>query len=195
MSVFALTGSFGCGKTTVLKLLQKKGALIFNADKRVHFYYRQGGPLYQRVIKEFPLALVNKKLSLQRLAQIIFNKTEERQRLERIVHPLIIRDLKKWIKKVRFGKRIGVAEIPLLFEKKLEGLFCGTILVKTKKELLLRRLRKKMPLVQIKRRLSLFLPLKEKTQRADFIIENDRGLKELERKVDLLWRELKRYKR
>ena len=110
------------------------------------------------------------------------------------MHPAVIREMLDWIKSS--SKRINkvlVAEVPLLFEKKLEAHFDAVILVKLKPYEYLRRLNKLYGFNKgfALKRLEYFRPLGEKIKRADYVIDNSYGIVDLKKEVDLLWKKLK----
>jgi len=192
MAIFALTGDFCCGKTTILNLLKKKGAFTFNIDKLVHKYYSdKNSIIYKKIKKNFPSVIVKNNISRKILKDLVFNDKKELVKLEKIVHPVVIEDLKEWIKKHR-NKKISIAEVPLLFEKRLEKYFDGVIVVNVKRNILVSRIKKRFKLntEDIKKRLKLYIPLKEKIKKSDFVIDNNGGIRELYREVDILWKRL-----
>lgn len=194
VSILGLTGNLASGKSTVLKLLRKKGALIFDADKRIHRYYKQKrGPVYKKIAVMFPQVIKGGQIQRKKLADIVFSDKSALKKLEAIIHPLIIKDMLRWEAKRKDKRRVYIAEVPLLFEKKLDHYFKAIILVITKRQILIPRIIKKYHLSknQVLKRLSLYTPLKEKIKRADFVINNNSGFKKLEKEVDLLWKKLK----
>ncbi|MBU0693244.1 MAG: dephospho-CoA kinase [Candidatus Omnitrophica bacterium] len=195
MGVFAITGNLTSGKSTVLKLLKNKGAGIFDIDERIHEYYKdRSSSVYKKVISTFPQVVKKHSISRRKLAGVVFKDLRQLHRLERIVHPASIRDLGEWVKRVRVKKGSYIAEVPLLFEKKLQDCFDGVILVVAKREILIERIRKKFSLsreMAIKR-LSLYLSIREKIKKADFIIENDVTFRKLKEEVDSLWNKFER---
>jgi dephospho-CoA kinase len=124
---------------------------------------------------------------------MVFSDNAKLKKLERIVHPVAIRDLKLWIKKAKKTDKVYIAEVPLLFEKKLENMFDGTILIYAKKDVLLKRIKNKLKLSKTAaiKRLSAFKPVSEKSEKADFIINNSFGMETLKREIDILWENLK----
>lgn len=194
MGVFAITGSLTSGKSTVIKLLKRKGAIIFDVDARIHQYYKdRKSDVYKKVAFAFKEAVKNCLISRKKLAKIVFSGIEERHKLEKIVHPVIIRDLKMWINKVDAREGIFIAEVPLLFEKKLDSYFDGTIFIYVKRNNLIERIRKKLHVSKNEaiRRLSMFLSVKEKIKRADFVIDNNSDMRKLKKEVDLVWDKLR----
>jgi dephospho-CoA kinase len=194
MPIFALTGSLASGKTLTLKLLKKKGAFVFDADERIHKYYQDNkNKIYRKITAAFPQAIEGKKISRDKLGKIVFSDKKKLKVLEKIIHPLIISDLKKWIEKNKKRRGIYVAEVPLLFEKNLENLFDGVVLVYTEKDKIVKRIVRKLHLSRAfaLQRLSLFASAAAKKSRADFIINNSFDVKYLKKEVNSLWRKLK----
>ena len=194
MAVFAVTGSLASGKTTILRLLKNKGADIFNADKEVHKYYRdKKSGIYKEIVSLFPQTVERGRISRRKLRGIVFSDKRKLRKLERIVHPFIIDDLKRQLKYARRKGKIYVAEIPLLFEKKLSRFFQGVILVYVKRDILIKRIRKESGFSgkQAVKRLLLYSSLKEKKRKADFIINNSFSVRRLKDEVDCLWEKLK----
>ena len=198
MPIFALTGSLASGKTSVLKLLAQKHAVIFDADRRIHKCYQDNkNGIYKRIAKAFPGAVKGKKISRKKLGAIVFSDKKKLKQLEKIIHPLIIGDLKKLIEKNKIRRGVCVAEVPLLFEKELQNYFDGIILVYTKKSKLIKRIMRKLHLSRViaLRRLSLFGPESAKKRNSDFLVSNNFDLKYLEKEVNLLWKKLKQYRK
>lgn len=179
------------------KLFERKGAVVFDADALVHKYYRdKKSTVYKKVVANFPQALEGARISRKKLGNVVFSNDLKLHKLEKIVHPVIIAELKKWASSWKKKNKIAVAEVPLLFEKRLASHFDGVILVYTSNELLKKRIIKKYGFSpsQSSRRLSLYLPIKEKIKRADFVINNNEGLAAFKRKANLLWKELLAFK-
>ena len=198
MSVFAVTGNLCSGKSNVAKRLKAKGACVFDADRVVHKYYsNRRSSVFKKVAATFPLAVAGKMISCKRLGKIVFKDKSKLRKLEKIVHPEVIKDLKKWVKQVKKKKKVYVAEVPLLFEAKLDSLFDAVILTCTKEKILIPRIVKKLGITksEAKRRLGLFLPTKKKMKKADFIINNNSSLTALNKSIDILWEFLKEFKK
>ncbi|MCK9573012.1 MAG: dephospho-CoA kinase [Candidatus Omnitrophica bacterium] len=194
MPVFGLTGNLGCGKSTALMLLKKKGASIFDVDEKIHEYYKnKKGPIYKKVSALFPQVIFSGAIDRCELGRIVFSDRKSLLKLETIVHPSAVRDLKSWVKNARKFNRVCVAEVPLLFEKNLEGIFDGVILVNVKKSVLLNRIKNNLKLSAGKAnaRLKCFKPAAMKMKKADFIINNSFGMETLKKEIDILWEKLK----
>ena len=193
MSVVAVTGNLASGKSSIVSLLKKKGAVIFDADKRIHQYYKnKKSPVYKRVASEFGECIVKGGISRKKLREVVFSNEKKLKRLEKIVHPIVIRELRQWVKKSKKKKGVFVAEVPLLFEKNLQGLFDKVILSYTKRDVLIKRIRKvhKLSGYGSVKRLSLYRPVNYKRKRSDFIVSNNGNLKGLEKKINGIWKQL-----
>ena len=124
-------------------------------------------------------------------------------KLNRITHPIILKEIKNQIStiikrnikkntiiKIKNNKIINknkklenkikiIIDIPLLFESKLEKMFDKIIVVKcSKKEQIKRVLKtKKYTKEEIENIIESQMPLKEKIKRADFVVDNDKTIK------------------
>ena len=193
MPVFGITGNLASGKSKVAKLLKHKGAVVFDADALVHQYYRdKKSTVYKKVKTSFPEAVEKGQISRKKLGDIVFSCERKLRKLERIVHPIVIAQLKKWTLGQKKKREIAVAEVPLLFEKRLERYFDRVILVCTRRQTLEGRIRQKYGLSsdQIAKRLSLYLPIREKIKKSEFFVNNNKNMTALKKEVNSLWKEL-----
>mgnify|MGYP001394080618 CR=1 FL=1 len=135
MKKIGITGSLASGKTTASKILSSGKGPLFNADVIVKNFYKRSS--FRRIIsKRFNIKnTVNIKRSLK-------NKIKEDetniQKLEKIVHPLVRREMYKFIRKNK-KKRFIFLEIPLLIESKLMNYFDIIFFIKARKSIRLRR--------------------------------------------------------
>ena len=135
MFKIGVTGSIASGKTTVAKLLSGKKYPLFNADREVSKIYRQNS-FKNQICKKFKLK--NKNNIKSKLKKIISADKKSLGKLEKIIHPLVRRELAKFSNKNK-NKNLLIFEIPLLIESKLMKTFDKVIFVKTKKTLRLKR--------------------------------------------------------
>jgi dephospho-CoA kinase len=194
MPVVALTGNIGSGKTTVLKEFARKGVKVLNVDKLVHRYYRdKKSIIYKEIKKNFPQAFTKAgNISRVRLRKIVLSDSAKFKKLNKIVHPQVIADLKTWITQSQKNPGLHIAEVPLLFEKKLDKLFEKIILVKSRQSQSISRGKsgKGLGADQIKGLLAAQGDFKTKVSKSDFIINNQGSLTDLRRRIDLIWRKL-----
>lgn len=195
MPVVALTGIVSSGKSLALDMLKRKGACVYDADREVHRYYDcRSSEIYKSVKEKFPsVILKNNSISRARLRDIVLEDRDRLSVLEKIVHPVLIRDLREWILKHKSAPGLCVAEVALLYEKKLEPLFDGVIFLYSPPEQVIARSRNRFNLRDkgALKLMSLRKDMKEKMGKSDFVVINDGSIKGLEDKVNLLWKRLK----
>ncbi|MEN8262411.1 MAG: dephospho-CoA kinase [Nitrospirota bacterium] len=194
MLSIALTGNFGMGKTTVLKLFGKLGVYIFNIDNYVHeildkpeYISMIADVLGDNVLNKTP---GSNSLDKKRIADIIFNNSKKRKLIEEIIHPEVFRKIKADESKIndKNSSAIVMFEVPLLFECGYENNFDRTIVVYCKRDSTVRRLIKKgFSKEQITKRLRAQMPITFKTRMADFSINNSNSLMETGLQVERIF--------
>jgi len=198
MPVYAVTGMICSGKSTLLRELKKKGALIYDSDRVVHGFYRDpDNCVCRKVGNMFPETVAeNKTIVRSLLAEIVLKDRAKLAALEQIIHPAVLADLKAWIDKRRGIKNIFLAEVPLLFEKDLDRWFDAVVFVSAPEEVLIERLTKRSSLsrAEAKQRLELMAEAGEKKKKSQFILNNDSDRKKLKIRIDRLWEQLLSYK-
>jgi dephospho-CoA kinase len=194
----ALTGGIACGKSTVLKMFQQQDLdriFALSADSLVHRLYATGTPVYQQVVAAFGEGILDqdKKIDRGKLADIAFSTPEKRKELEAIVHPAVIQGEVEWMAQVAREHpraQIAIIEIPLLFETGSEKRFDKTIAVTCSPEQSVQRfgqrhknLGEKEARTEVERRSQAQLACEDKARRADYVIDNSKGLAELDAAV------------
>ena len=180
MIKIGITGSLATGKTTVAKTLSSKKYQIFNADKSVKKIY-QSNTFKSKVYKKFKLK--NKKNIRNKIKKIISTNKKSLRDLEKIIHPIVRRDIKKFTQKNK-SKKYLVFEIPLLIESKLMKNYDKIIFVNSKKNLRLKRYLKKGNSKKVFNLLNKRqLPPSKKIKFCDYVINNNGSLKLLKKNI------------
>ncbi|MDA0781323.1 MAG: dephospho-CoA kinase [Rickettsiales bacterium] len=131
MIVIGLTGSIATGKSFVARCFLKLGAAVFDADKNVHELLTFGGNAVKTVRELFPESYHEGEICRSRLGEIVFSDSSKRKKLEEIIHPLVDKRRKDFLKQCKKDKvKIAVLEIPLLFETERQSL-CDYVVVTT----------------------------------------------------------------
>ena len=181
--ILGVTGVFGSGKTTVAKLLAKHGYKHIDADEIGHKLLNKKS-IKNKIIKVFGSGILAKgKIDRRKLKDIVFYNHKELIRLNKIIHPLIIKEIKSIIKRSK-NKKI-VVDGALLIETKCTGMFDNLIVVKINKKEQLKRLQKKKKYTK-KEMVSIIrsqLPQKEKLKYADIIIDNNKSLQNTKKQI------------
>jgi len=168
-----ITGGFGTGKSTVAGEFKKPGILVIDADKLAKQAVSPGTPGWRKAGRVFGRsAMVDRK----KLAKIVFGNRVLRRKLENIIHPQVIREIRKLVRNAEKSNRFKavVIEVPLLFEAGLESFFDLVITVTADRRQQVRRIRKKtgMLLQEILQRIKAQMPIIRKVRRADIVIDN-----------------------
>ena len=186
MIVIGVTGSLASGKSETTKILQKKGAKVFDADVAARQAIDKGTPAYKAIVKIFGSATLKKngEIDRKKFAARVFSHPKDLKKLIILTHPGVIFDCMKMIELNKKKTGILVLNVPLLFESKMESLADYTVVVTADKKKILERARKNgMPEDLAKKILSTQWPTKRKEKLADFVIENNGTIKELEKKI------------
>ena len=180
MKIIGLTGSIGMGKSVTATLIRHLGVAVHDSDAAVHQALSPQGGAFSGVIKNFPTVYDKKKNQIDRgaLGKIIFNDVNQKNLLEKIVHPHVWKSQKDFVRaaKARGDKHV-VLDIPLLFETgsdaKCDKVICVTAPYFIQKQRVLSR--PGMTEARFKAILANQMPDMEKRRRADFIIQTGMG--------------------
>lgn len=195
MLLVGLTGGIGSGKTTVARMLEARGAVVFDADLLARDAVEPGTPGHQQVVERFgPNVLApGGGIDREALAATIFADPAARRDLEAILHPEIRRLFAESTEAYRDTDTVVVFSAPLLVETGMHTAFEVLVVVSAPVEMQVRRLMRDRGMSEsdIRDRIAAQLPLEEKAEAADILIDNDGTLEELETQVDRLWTELR----
>ncbi len=180
MKKIGITGSLASGKSTAGKILSSKNGPLFSADEEVQKLYRK---------KKFR-RLLAKKLNInshfnikKKIREIISKNKLSIKKLERIIHPLVRKQMKKF-SKANKNKKFTFFEIPLLIESKLMRNFDIIFFIKARKSVRLKRFKAKggdNKLFNILNEKQ--LKDKEKIKHCDHVIVNEKNLKILKKNL------------
>ena len=180
-----LTGGIGSGKSAVSKIFRSLGIDIVDADQVSREVVKPGTPALAKIAEHFGKNLLSEDGSLNRrkLREVVFENPQERQWLEKLLHPLIREMLQTRLKQA--SSPYAILESPLLVEMKQDSQVNKVIVidvpVATQIERYLARdggteeLAKSIIETQTSREVRL--------NAADYVIENTGTLDELEEKV------------
>ena len=196
--IIGITGSIGSGKTAVGYLFKSHGFKIIDADEIGHEIIKKNSIAYKKIIKTFGNKVLDKNGNIDRkkLGDIVFSDKEKLKKLNSIAHPIITKEIKNKIKKIKKqcrGKTRIVVDAPLLFETRTKNFVEKIVVVKCDKNNILKRLSKKYPKDKIEKILKAQMPLDEKLKRSDFVIDNNKDLKHLEEQVKSIINKLEKW--
>lgn len=178
MIVLGLTGSIAMGKSTASALFRREGIPVFCADQAVHRLLGPGGAAVAAIETAFPGVVKDGAVDRARLAAHVFADPQALQRLEAIVHPLVICAQDRFLKAAACrGSALAVLDIPLLYEAGLDRLCDRVAVVSAPAAVQYQRLVRRRTLdgARIRATLDRQMPDALKRRRADFIIPSGQG--------------------
>jgi dephospho-CoA kinase len=196
VKLVGLTGGIASGKSTVAKILQSLGAAIVNADDLAREVVEPGHEAWQEIVASFGAGVLqsDQNLDRQKLRTLIFNQPEARKRLESIIHPRVRALAEERIRQyAAAGYPVVIYEVPLLFEGNLQEWLRPVILVACDVETQTVRLQKRDHLTAAvaEKHIAAQMSLNDKRRLADYVIENNGSLEDLERQTRQILEQLK----
>ncbi|RZT22086.1 dephospho-CoA kinase [Fictibacillus sp. BK138] len=195
--IIGLTGGIATGKSTASHILSEQGIPVIDADIIAREVVKPGKDAYEKIVAFFgeEVLLSDKTLNRAKLGEIIFNNSEKRQKLNQIVHPAVRSEMKKQAELyLSSGNPLVIMDIPLLFESKLTHMVDKTWLIYTHPDIQLRRLMERdgYSEEQALSRIKSQMPIDEKKELADIVIENNDTKEELKQKLFRLLQEVEK---
>ncbi len=194
--IVAVTGGMGCGQSTVAGFFKKFGAKVISADdvaRDLVDHDREIRKLIQEDLGKqyfFRNGRVNRRL----LGDAVFADERKLHILNRIVHPRLVEKLIDEIESARdTGKfRVIVIDAALVYEIRMENMFDSIVVVSANYRNRADRIkaRDKLSDAEIKNRINRQIPVPEKSRWADFTIQNNQTLEELEKRSYSVFRKL-----
>ncbi|PHJ67041.1 dephospho-CoA kinase [Nostoc linckia z18] len=186
--IIGLTGGIATGKTTVTNYLASTYNLpILDADIYAREAVSLGSPVLDAIAKRYgqEILLADGNLHRQKLGEIIFNREDERNWLESLIHPYVRDRFVEAI--IQCSSEILVLVVPLLFEAGMTDLVTEIWVVHCSQEQQLQRLMQRNHLnqQQAQVRINSQLSLAEKVARANIVLDNSSSLEVLLKQVDM----------
>lgn len=168
----AIVGNIASGKSELEKYLFNRGYVVFDTDVIAHDILIDN-PEIAEAFEEYDV-FEHGKLSREKLGQLVFNNLELKQKLEDMIHPLILEDIEKVFETYKEEGYVFIS-VPLLFEVGWEQLFDKIIFIKSDEDIRLKRLMERNHYDEdyAKKRVESQLPELEKIKKADCVIENN----------------------
>lgn len=175
--IIGLTGGIATGKSTVASFFKEAGIPVIETDPIAKMVLTPSSAVYDRVVEHFgPSILLSEGIiNRKALGERIFNNEDERDILNAIVHPEVrtITQSKADVLK-KEGHDWIVIDVPLLFEAGFDRDVDHTLVISLPKAIQMERLMARDGIDQAyaRKKIKAQLSLKEKRQRADFVIDN-----------------------
>ena len=182
MLKIGLTGSIASGKSTIARMFTALGVHVIDTDVIARQVVEPGSPALAKLTAEFGEHLLNDDGSLNRqfLGELIFADQGKRQRLNELMHPLIMSIAKGEMQKYgrQYPDGMVMVDVPLLIEENFLSWFDQLILVYVPVAVQLERLKARDGIDAETARLKMSSQMspEEKRKYADFVIDNSGSL-------------------
>lgn len=194
MLLVGLTGGIGSGKSTVARMLEARGAAVFDADLLARQAIAPGTPGHDKVVERFgPNVLApGGGIDREALAGIVFADPAARRDLEAIVHPEVRRMFAERSERYEDTDTVVVFSAPLLVETGMHTAFEVLMVVSAPVDTQVERLMRDRGMSEptIRARIAAQLPLDAKAEVADVLVDNEGTIEDLEGQVDRVWEDL-----
>jgi dephospho-CoA kinase len=189
LRVIGLTGGIGTGKTTVSDYLAfHYGLTILDADCYARDAVALGSQGLRAIVGRYgpKMLRLDNTLDRSRLAEMIFQNATEKRWLEELIHPVVRDRLIATARSLRRHQPVIVMDIPLLFEADMTDLVSEIWVVYCQPQQQLSRLMARDRLTQqaAQQRVESQMPLVQKCDRADVVLDNSGSLEALYAQVD-----------
>lgn len=87
--IIGITGGTGCGKTTLLKLIEAHGGTVLDCDAIYHELLQTDQALLDAIEAHFPGTVENNVLNRKKLGAIVFQDAHALQQLNQITHAAV----------------------------------------------------------------------------------------------------------
>lgn len=186
--IIGLTGGIGSGKTAVSDTFKSLGIDIVDADVSSRRVVEKGQPALDAIRAHFGDNVLDSGNNLDRakLREIIFNNSEERVWVEKLLHPKIAEHIKDQLESSESPYCILVS--PLLLETEQKSYCSFVLVVDVPEESQIARTAKRdgVSEEQVKNIISAQIDRKKRLEQADEIIINDGSMEDLKEKVMVL---------
>lgn len=196
MLTVALTGGIASGKSVVAEVLKDLGCYIHHSDKIAHELMKPNSPVWKNIKEHFGENIINpdKTINRSKLGSIVFSNNYERQFLNNLIHPLVIKKEKEIIEKLNREKKynIFISEAALTIEANYSRFFDKVVVVYCKREIQIKRLmdRDHITRTEVLKKIRSQMPSEEKLKYADYIIDTSDPLASTIEQTERLYRNL-----
>ena len=181
--MYAITGTFASGKSTVLKYIQELGFKTYSLDEIYLRLMSEDEKMKREIFKNF------KTLDRAELRELVYNDFNKNNLLKKITHKYIFKELFNEIENNR--NKVVFVEVPLLFEDSYEKVFDKVIDVYESDDIQDIILKKRGISKQNKEKTDLNqLSKEDKKNRSDYIINNNSSIENLKEETNKVIKEL-----
>jgi len=186
-----LTGQIGSGKSTAAEILASFGAVVISADEIGRDVIDNSSPLRRRLACRFGADILDRsgRLRRKRLAATAFADPASTRALNELVHPYLLKELRRRLKQLERTNNVVVVDAALLLFWNLDREMDLTLVIHAGEETRLRRAAGRgISVADARARQVAQLPYAEFRRRADRLILNIGSVADLRRKLAIWYR-------
>jgi len=186
MKAIGLTGNIGSGKSTVASIWkERRGAMVIDADRLGQQAVAPGSEALSKLAAHFgeQVLLPDGSLNRRRTAELAFRTDSDRQVLNSVVHPEIIRSIGTQMAEARkAGVKAVVIDAALIFEFGFDRHVDVVVMVDAPREAKIERMlaKGKMDRETVEKVLTIQMPAGKMKEKADYVLLNEGPLDALE---------------
>jgi dephospho-CoA kinase len=184
--IIAITGFTGSGKTVAARSLAERGYYIIDVDEFVHDLYRNGRPLWKKIVSTYGNAVLQSdgEIWRQKLAETIFSDLKTYEKFTKIIYPAMNSAL---LKLIRSKKGTVIVDMAVLFESGFNRYADSIIFVKTSENIWKKRIKKfKWKNYTGIRKFQTLFPMTKKIALSNYILYNNQSKNDLCLKITKL---------
>ena len=184
MIKIGILGDIGSGKSFVAKQFC---CPVFDADKEVNKIYKKNKFCFKSLKNKLPKFIKSYPINKIEISRAILSNNKNLSKIVKIVHPLVKKEMKKFLKKNN-KKKMVILDIPLLIENKLNKNKDILIYVEANKKDIQKRLikRKSYNKKLIENFKKIQCPPIKKKKLSNYIIKNNFKSSTIKKKIDII---------
>ncbi|MFM8926675.1 MAG: dephospho-CoA kinase [Rhodoluna sp.] len=191
MFLIGLTGGIGSGKSTVATYWAELGGFEIDADVLAREVVSSGSAGAKAIAEQFGGDFFDGEGNLNRkkLAQHVFTQPDDKEKLEKVIHPLV---RKLALERISLAPEdsIVIYTVPLLVEANVDLPFDAVVTVEAPEEIRVHRLVSSRGYTEKEawQRISSQARPVDRANRADYILNSNQALDKMLADADNLWR-------
>lgn len=183
MVIIGLTGGIASGKSTVSAELRKMGVPVFDADAEARSAVNKGSEGLALVVQAFGSGYLTAAGELDRakVSELVFHDKQALKTLENVIHKIVWQRAESFLQDCREAKQqAAVLDVPLLIETGWHRqVDCVWLVAVSRRQQIERAmLRSGMTEEEVTARIEAQMPLAEKKQYADVVLDNSGSLEQ-----------------
>jgi dephospho-CoA kinase len=187
-----ITGGIGSGKTTVCEIFTRLGLPVLRSDDIAKEISNSDPGIRSKLIALLgsEAYLLDTSLNRPFIASKIFSDKVLQRKVESIIHPKVEKERNRRIAELsKQGHWMMIIEAALIYEAGLDKKLDAVVVVNADEDLRIKRTCARLNIseVEVRARISAQLDVQKKLEKAEYSIQNNGSLEELESKVRFLY--------